>query len=334
MDNNEFIKSDEYFLFYEMMIEALETDDVIKGVNKSLYLLKLFLSSGNIILYKKNENGKYVYDICDVTMHETITEITSLVNTISYLVENLADYEIDFNITDTIKNIKFLYIKSNDCEYILSICNYNAFKELDADFWKQLCKTMHVIMKRAESYEKNIRAITTDVLTGLDNRNSYEMRIKEIKEQLVYGVFDLFRLKYVNDHYSHIVGDDYIMAAARILKKYWPKHKIKLDNEIETKVETGHCVYRTGGDEFILLTTKESIERTKIKAKLAAREVSMINLGVEALSNEQLLLGLNHGIIIHEPNRSIKETSKLADELMEKDKTLMYQKFKINRRQH
>ena len=43
---------------------------------------------------------------------------------------------------------------------------------------------MQIILKRAETYEKNTLAINTDLLTGLDNRNSYEKAIRTLRDDI------------------------------------------------------------------------------------------------------------------------------------------------------
>ena len=191
---------------------------------------------------------------------------------------------------------------------------------------------MSIILKRAELYEKNIRSINIDSLSGLKNRNSYESRIENINEnegQLIYGLFDLFRLKYINDNYGHSLGDAYIKETAKILTKYWPEYKEDNNsNNPYKKNKTGHCVYRIGGDEFVLLTNNEKIELTKIKAQLAAEEVSMMNLGVD----EYLPLGLNYGITIHTPESSIRKAYMAADILLSENKRKTYEKHNIERR--
>ena len=48
------IRKDEVYLFYEMMMQSLKTDDVKTGINKSLYLLRMYLQSQQI--YSSNQN--------------------------------------------------------------------------------------------------------------------------------------------------------------------------------------------------------------------------------------------------------------------------------------
>ena len=178
-------------------------------------------------------------------------------------------------------------------------------KNLEEHFWEQVKDSMQIILKRAASYERNTMAINTDLLTGVDNRNSYETRIQtlyESEQNLVFGLFDIFRLKYINDNHSHAVGDLYIKKTAEILSKYWSKYEIIKKNDEVEKKETGHCIYRIGGDEFALLTTKEDSELTKIKANLACEEASYIDLGLE----KEIPVGLNRGIVYHQPNDFFK----------------------------
>lgn len=96
---------------------------------------------------------------------------------------------------------------------------------------------------------------------------------------------------------------------------------------VEKDIKTGHTVYRTGGDEFILLTNSEKIEMTKVKAMLAAEEVSMFDLGIDGLP-----LGLNYGVVKHDWSSSIKETYEQADKAMSENKERMYETFELERR--
>lgn len=224
-----------------------------------------------------------------------------------------------------------LHIKLDDSDCVLAIIN-NDKKQLEPLFWDRVIDTMQIIIKRAVSYEKNTKAISIDLLTGLDNRNSYELKLKELdtnRDDLVLGIFDLFRLKYINDNFSHEKGDIYIQESANILNKYWPKER-KIINEsgIESLVKTGHCVYRVGGDEFILLTTSETLSIAAIKSNLASSEAELIQLGVK----DEASIGLNYGIVQHTPGDSIKTTYEKADRLMQENKEKMYSKSMIKRR--
>jgi diguanylate cyclase (GGDEF)-like protein len=79
--------------------------------------------------------------------------------------------------------------------------------------------------------------IKLDPLTKAYNRASFELEIKrtESAKNAVIVVFDINRLKYVNDRFGHLKGDYIIVDAYRKIEKcFLPYGKI----------------YRIGGDEF------------------------------------------------------------------------------------
>ena len=91
-----------------------------------------------------------------------------------------------------------------------------------------------------------------DALTGVRNRKNFDDRMQQLAK-LGKGtiiVFDINKLKVVNDQYGHTIGDKYIKAAAKLIKRTFANIGI---------------TYRIGGDEFCVLTevtdTKE-IEKT------------------------------------------------------------------------
>ena len=326
------IKQDEFYLFYEMMVQSLKTDDVKEGINKSFSLLRTFLNSGNISLYRKNSDNFYTFQISDSKMNDLTKPVGLIVNKTKDLAKQKSILKLNLNLSENINNVTLLNIIVDDCDYILAIINNDETKELESQFFERVKDTMQIILKRAISYEKNIAAISTDLLTGLDNRNSYEMRIQSINEadeDLVFGIFDLFRLKYINDNYNHLKGDLYIKSVAKILNKYWPKQKNIINDDLtESHIDTGHCIYRIGGDEFVLLTKIDSLSKALIKAELARKETSNIDLGIE----DNLILGLNYGIVKHISGDYLKQTSIRAVEIMKEDKSKMYKKYQIDRR--
>ncbi len=95
-----------------------------------------------------------------------------------------------------------------------------------------------------------------DVLTSLPNRRAFEEMLKELsgcKHSLKKGamlVWDLDNLKYVNDTYGHRMGDAYLIALAKCLKRFNSKNIISA---------------RRSGDEFVTFIfgydKKEDIEK-------------------------------------------------------------------------
>ena len=334
------LKADEFYLLYEMMIQPLKTDDVKEALNIPLHFLRMYLRSGNIALFKKNEEGSYMFCVGDSDMSELIKPVGCIINKTKPIIEQRGQLYLDLNLSDRLRNMELVNISIEDkfnekYECILVVLNTVPDRKIEPIFWERVKNTFTVILKRAASYERNIKAATTDLLTGLQNRNSYENSISSLDENsdnLVVGVFDLLRLKRINDTYSHLVGDRYIRETAKILKKYWPsKKRINADDFIETYEPTGHTVYKYGGDEYVLLTTIESLELANIKANLASEEASMIDLGV---GDNPLPVGLNFGLAKHIPGTKYEETFNKADELMRENKSAMVKRLNLDDRRY
>ncbi len=88
--------------------------------------------------------------------------------------------------------------------------------------------------------ERMERLTATDSLTGLGNRRALHNRFANtgsLDEEAALAMIDLDGFKPINDHYSHIVGDQVIKACADILQEVCRKEA---------------TCYRLGGDEFAI----------------------------------------------------------------------------------
>lgn len=98
------------------------------------------------------------------------------------------------------------------------------------------------VTEKKEAEEKLKYLSFTDSLTGLYNRTYFEEKAKEFlsKEYLPVGVImgDANGLKLVNDTLGHIQGDELLKLTANVLRD--------VCNE-------GQLIFRTGGDEFVIL---------------------------------------------------------------------------------
>ena len=116
--------------------------------------------------------------------------------------------------------------------------------------------------------DQNVRKMkimsSTDLLTGVYNRNAMNNRISEDVNgtrliQKPFGVFfiDVNGLKTINDTQGHLAGDNLLKDVASTLKE------LKNDN-----VE----IYRVGGDEFLIITPKTSpAEFLKLEEELKSK---------------------------------------------------------------
>lgn len=107
----------------------------------------------------------------------------------------------------------------------------------------------------SESSRKELEtAVNIDVLTGLQNRGAYNLRMKQLVEQKARNLGILFidgiNFGRVNKEVSYAHGDNYIQRAARIL-----------GDHIDNKLSIG---YRIGGDETIVIaeqiTSQEQLD--------------------------------------------------------------------------
>ncbi len=89
-----------------------------------------------------------------------------------------------------------------------------------------------------------------DALTGLYNRNKYELDIKGIPlKGLTIVSVDANNLKYMNDNFGHEAGDTLLKSIATDLKE---------------QLQIEH-IYRTGGDEYVCLFLNESQDTIALK---------------------------------------------------------------------
>ena len=160
--------------------------------------------------------------------------------------------------------------------------------------------------------------ITTDTLTGLKSRFAYSAALvkldkePQLPENLVVFSIDINGLKRENDTFGHSAGDDLIQAAATVIKN--------------TFGATGEC-YRTGGDEFVVLSRLEPSEAEEALAELALAAKQWHSKTVKSLS---LSAGYAHASE-HE-GVTLEKLVAAADMEMYKAKNAYYRKYKKKRR--
>ncbi|MBQ5988949.1 MAG: GGDEF domain-containing protein [Oscillospiraceae bacterium] len=160
------------------------------------------------------------------------------------------------------RNIVLFPLKFNQ-ELLGYIWTLN-FREEDADRIKETLElTTFILASEIYSYrmmdELNILS-TTDMLTGVSNRNAMNNYVSDlvestdsaVKEKTVSVVFaDLNGLKRANDNEGHAAGDLLLKKAALVLQKSF----------------TGSNIYRAGGDEFVVVS--ENISESELAERLS-----------------------------------------------------------------
>lgn len=150
-----------------------------------------------------------------------------------------------------------------------------------------------------------------DELTGVKNRTAYAQELMRRKEQdneiCAVFVIDLNGLKYINDAYGHLCGNEIIIKVSQMI----------------TAVFGYENTYRIGGDEFVVVMSVDSgvdVEKleTQFKEKLKQQEG---NIYVEAAL----------GYAVGEPQETYDNIFKRADELMYEYKQKMKERGENSR---
>ncbi len=117
------------------------------------------------------------------------------------------------------------------------------------------------------------RAIT-DTMTGLYNRNGYNKMLSEMikdikeKEKFIFLFFDNNGLKYINDTYGHVAGDDVICQTARVIsQRFFPEARMEVN-------------FRIGGDEYVKLVLGN------VNAKMARNCIAEIHAALDKINQE------------------------------------------------
>ena len=142
-----------------------------------------------------------------------------------------------------------------------------------------------------------------DDLTGCYSRNYffkiYETRFKQIKTEggnVIILFIDLDRFKPINDNLGHITGDKVLTMVGNVLTDRFRKTDI---------------VARFGGDEFIILMEKVTVQNALEIAATISDEIKILAKKIDKRIDLGCSIGINR---LDEDASSAEETIKLADD--------------------
>ncbi len=139
--------------------------------------------------------------------------------------------------------------------------------------------------------------VSHDSLTDVGNREGFDNAIKELKPAETSLIScDVNYLKKTNDEFGHAYGDTLLITIAGVLKE----------------VFGANSVYRTGGDEFIVLLS--NIGPKPIENKIALVETKLEELTKD--DTDGLTYSLSMGYAIGTPTLAHKDIIALADKAM------------------
>lgn len=168
----------------------------------------------------------------------------------------------------------------------------------------------HLAQEQENEFYRRIAYL--DIATGIQNRNAYEKACEEIESnrasyQTVAGiVFDLNNLKVTNDTMGHAEGDAMIKMMADTVKNLFAD---------------AYGVYRTGGDEFIVLLT--DITENELQEKINCMETRR----KECVTKTGNVLNYSIGYTMYdgEKHKMISDMIKEADDQMYYNKRVYHQ---------
>ena len=176
-----------------------------------------------------------------------------------------------------------------------------------------------LIIFEKEYYENKAKILArTDVLTGLNNRRSFEEVFFKLEdnwkdiEELTVICLDLNGLKRTNDNIGHSAGDELLNGAAKCMNEAFSDAVV---------------IARIGGDEFCVITKKSSDEVKEQAAKLAELTKNWKGKLYDGLS-----LSLGYASKGDNPDKKILDLYNMADNAMYEDKRIYYLNNKNDRR--
>ena len=150
----------------------------------------------------------------------------------------------------------------------------------------------------------------TDLLTGAQNRNSFESKMGRYRKKCASSVGCLYAdvngLHELNNNSGHKAGDAMLKAAAEAIRSYFGAED----------------TYRVGGDEFIAFQTDVSLETLKQKARQISKVLVALGYHVSIGASCQEKAGLDMTELVRE-----------AETDMFREKQIYYQQFEHDRRQ-
>jgi len=143
---------------------------------------------------------------------------------------------------------------------------------------------IHDITEQKRLEQALTQAVVRDALTGLLNRRQFDHLIETQAYSLL--LIDTDRFRSINDMYGHLTGDEVLCALAR---------------NLETHARQGDHVFRWGGEEFVLLLPRTSLEAALQLAEAVRASVSRLTLpGLPRFT-------VSIGVARHEPEESVDE---------------------------
>lgn len=175
-----------------------------------------------------------------------------------------------------------------------------------------------LLVIQKEHYSQKIESMANiDAMTGLYNRRYYNTMNQQITKngklaELTILSIDVNRLKYTNDTFGHEAGDELIVGTTECLNRAFPD---------------AEAIFRTGGDEFMVITFIDPAQMEKQIHKLTVYTDSYKGKYIS-----EIMLSVGKASAKSYPGASFKDLEKAADTAMYEEKAQFYVKHDLDRR--
>ena len=267
--------------FAHDITERKNTENNLKNSEEKYKFLTEFASDVTWVYDLSNNRYNYVspsvFELRGFTSEEAVTESfedSFTPETFPILKELIA------------KNIKTISQNHNSSEYFISEVQQPC--KNGNNIWTEISLKYNITdngdieifgvsrnIEKRKRFEKQVVYLSYhDQLTGLYNRRFYEEELKRINVTenlpIAFVMIDVNGLKLINDAFGHISGDILLEKVANVFKAEYR------DNEIFARI---------GGDEFIAILLKTSVEAAKyfiirIRNAVAKEKIYDISLSI------------------------------------------------------
>ncbi|WP_353892937.1 sensor domain-containing diguanylate cyclase [Proteinivorax hydrogeniformans] len=216
-------------------------------------------SKGQVDKFKIKLEDAFIYQKTGGRIHKTVI-INNLKEDLPTQYHTILDNDMD--IIPRSSMCGPIFVDNKLYGFVSIECEENdIFDEVDWNLMEYVRKQVAIAINKRQLHEKTLYLSRYDDLTGVYNRRYFETLINEKidnENKFYLVIFDLNRLKDINDTFGHLAGDSLIKNFANILKQ-----ALKQDE----------YVARLGGDEFVAVFSNCGKGQLKERLELIKKKV-------------------------------------------------------------